>query len=92
MNNIHLLSVILIGIVSSHLNDPFVCPSGYSTYLPVKLPTSWINGSMNCFDKSATRPDLDIFPINNDTYILRENKCINYEAPFMYLLFSNDTV
>ncbi|CAF0912574.1 unnamed protein product [Adineta steineri] len=87
-----LLFVILIGIVSSHLNDPFVCPSGYSTYLPVKLPTSLINGSINCFDKGATRPDLDIFPINNDTYILRENKCINYEAPFMYLLFSNDTV
>ena len=25
--------------------------------------------------------------MNNDTFILRENKCINYEAPFMYLLF-----
>jgi glyoxylase-like metal-dependent hydrolase (beta-lactamase superfamily II) len=78
--------------VSAYPNDQFACPAGGSNYLPVQLPTSWINGSIDCFNESALRPDLDIFPINNDTYILRENKCINYEAPFMYLLFSNDTV
>ncbi|UJR33498.1 hypothetical protein I4U23_020943 [Adineta vaga] len=84
--------LITLTIVSAHQNNPFMCPDGYSNYLPVKLPSSWINGSANCFEKDATRPDLDIFAVNNDTYILRENKCINYEAPFMYLLFGNDTV
>ena len=46
------------------------CPNNNSLYLPVKLPTSWINGSINCFSKDAQRPDLDIFPVNNDTFIL----------------------
>ncbi|CAF0738913.1 unnamed protein product [Rotaria sp. Silwood1] len=86
-----LLFVVIVSI-SANPNDQFVCPGGRSSYLPVTLPTSWINGSMNCFDEGAQHPDLDIFPINNDTYILRENKCINYEAPFIYLLFGNDTV
>jgi glyoxylase-like metal-dependent hydrolase (beta-lactamase superfamily II) len=86
------LLFIAIASISAYPNDQFVCPEGGSNYLPVKLPTNWINGSIDCFSENAQRPDLDIFPINNDTYILRENKCINYEAPFMYLLFSNNTV
>ena len=86
-----LLFALIVSIFASP-EDPFVCPDRLSNYLPVKLPTSWINGSANCFSDGAKRPDLDIFSMNNDTYILRENKCINYEAPFMYLLFGNDTV
>ena len=82
----------LIASIFALPDDQFVCPDGFSNYLPFKLPTSWINGSTNCFSDGAKRPDLDIFTMNNDTYILRENKCINYEAPFMYLLFGNDTV
>ncbi|CAF5178748.1 unnamed protein product, partial [Rotaria magnacalcarata] len=76
--------------ISAHQNDQFVCPGSGSSYLPVTLPASWINGSANCLDQDAQQPDLDIFPMNNDTYILRENKCINYEAPFIYLLFGNN--
>jgi glyoxylase-like metal-dependent hydrolase (beta-lactamase superfamily II) len=30
--------------------------------------------------------------MNNETFIIRESKCINYEAPFMYLLFGNNKV
>jgi glyoxylase-like metal-dependent hydrolase (beta-lactamase superfamily II) len=86
------LFFVIIASISAYPNDPFVCPSGGSIYLPVDLPTSWVNGSPNCFNESATRPDLDVFRVNNDTFILRENKCINYEAPFLYLLFSNETV
>jgi glyoxylase-like metal-dependent hydrolase (beta-lactamase superfamily II) len=86
------LFFIAIASISAYPNDPFVCPSGGSSYLPVNLPTGWLNGSIDCFNQSALRPDLDVFRVNNDTFILRENKCINYEAPFMYLLFSNNTV
>ncbi|CAF3732764.1 unnamed protein product [Rotaria sordida] len=84
-----LLFVVIVSI-SAYSNDQFVCPGGNSSYLPVTLPTGWINGSVNCFDEGAQQPALDIFPINNDTYILRENKCINYEASFIYLLFGNN--
>jgi hypothetical protein len=82
----------LLFIIINGISGRFDCPNNNSLYLPIKLPTNWINGSINCFDKSTQQPDLDIFSVNNDTFILRENKCINYEAPFMYLLFSNNTV
>jgi hydroxyacylglutathione hydrolase len=92
IDNMFVLLFLIIASASARLNNQFVCPGGTSSYLPLRLPTSWINGSANCFDTDAQRPDLDTFLINNNTYILRENKCINYEAPFMYLLFGNDTV
>ena len=82
-----LLFLTIVGISAR-----FTCPNNNSLYLSIKLPTNWIHGSLNCFSKGAQQPDLDIFSINNDTFILRENKCINYEAPFMFLLFGNNTV
>lgn len=46
---------------------------------------SWYSGAENCvLDKS---PAIETYQFNQDTYILRQNKCVHYEAPFMYLLF-----
>jgi hydroxyacylglutathione hydrolase len=86
------LFLLLITCCSVQLHDTSVCRNEHSNYLPITLSHNWIHGSTNCFDDDATMPDLDIFFMNDDTVILRENKCINYEAPFMYLLFSNDNV
>ncbi|UJR13734.1 hypothetical protein I4U23_000744 [Adineta vaga] len=60
--------------------------------MSIKLRTSWTHGSKNCFKEDARRRYIDEFSINADTFVLRENKCINYEAPFLYLLFSSRTV
>ena len=84
-----MLVFVLIIIVINNISARFHCPN-YN--LPIKLPTHWINGSINCFNKDSYKPNIEAFAVNNDTFILRENKCINYEAPFMYLLFSNHTV
>ena len=92
LDNMLFIYFLVITSITAHLNDPFTCPEGGINYLPVNFPEHWINGSIDCFKEGALQPDLDTFPINNDTFILRENKCINYEAPFMYLLFSNETV
>jgi glyoxylase-like metal-dependent hydrolase (beta-lactamase superfamily II) len=46
---------------------------------------SWFSGAENCqIDKS---PAIERYQYNQDTFILRQNKCVHYEAPFMYLLF-----
>lgn len=82
----------LLFLININLSIEFNCPNHNSPYLSISLPKTWINGSLNCFDKNVRQRYLDIFSINNDTFILRENKCINYEAPFMYLLFSNYTI
>jgi len=50
----------------------------------------WSHGAENCEDdKSAA---IEILEVNKDTYILRQNRCTNYESPFIYLLFGEHTL
>lgn len=48
------------------------------------LATKWIRGSANCLRN--TDPAIQVHAYNANLYILRQNKCVNYEAPFMYLI------
>lgn len=48
----------------------------------------WIHGSENCEDNID--PPIQVIKYNSTTYILRQNKCTNYEAPFMFLFFGDD--
>jgi len=64
----------------------FVCSLASAQNLNVK----WIHGSEPC--TANTDPPFQIHSYSDDTIILRENKCINYEGPFIYLLFGNDKV
>ncbi len=49
---------------------------------------NWIHGSENCEDNAD--PAIQIVKYNNNTWILRQNKCTNYEAPFMFLFFGKN--
>jgi hydroxyacylglutathione hydrolase len=49
----------------------------------------WIHGSANC-DLNA-EPAIDQLRVNSNTFILRQNKCIDVEAPFIYVLFGEHT-
>lgn len=44
----------------------------------------WIHGSPDCSANSD--PALQVHAFDRDTYVLRMNKCWNFEAPFLYLL------
>jgi len=54
------------------------------------LNVRWIHGSDPC--SSNTDAAFQVHAFAEDTFIIRENKCINYEGPFIYLLFGNDVV
>lgn len=45
--------------------------------------TKWISGTADC--AVNTDPPIQVVQYNYNTWILRENKCVNYEAPFMFL-------
>ena len=49
---------------------------------------NWIHGSENC--KKNIDPPIQVVKYNSNTWILRQNKCTNYEAPFMFLFFGED--
>lgn len=51
------------------------------------LPADWIHGG-NC----GSDPEIQVHRYNDDTWILRQSMCTDFEAPFMYLLFGEDTV
>lgn len=53
---------------------------------PGILPSAWKTGGPNC----VTVPDWQIHEYNEDFYILRESGCINYEKPFLYLIFGEN--
>ena len=54
---------------------------------PGEFPSNWIHGSKSAMDN--TDPAIQVHAYNEHTYILRENKAINYEGAFMYLFFGN---
>jgi len=45
---------------------------------------SWGSGSVDC--KKDNNPAIETVKYNENTYIFRQNKCVHYEAPFIYLL------
>ena len=54
----------------------------------VNLDVAWIHGSEAA--KYNTDPDIQVHACDEHTYILRQNKAVHYEAPFMFLLFGAD--
>ncbi len=48
----------------------------------------WIHGSPSA--KHNTDPDIQVFEYDERTFILRQNKAVHYEAPFLFLLFGDD--
>ena len=51
----------------------------------VNLDVAWIHGSEAA--KYNTDPDIQVHACDEHTYILRQNKAVHYEAPFLFLLF-----
>lgn len=54
---------------------------------PGDLTVSWIHGSESA--KHNTDPEIQVHAYDEHTFVLRQNMAVNYEAPFMFLLFGN---
>ncbi|GGN80535.1 hypothetical protein GCM10011579_066130 [Streptomyces albiflavescens] len=52
------------------------------------LDVRWIHGSLSA--KHNTDPDIQVHAYDAHTVILRQNMAIDYEAPFMFLLFGEE--
>lgn len=50
----------------------------------------WNHGSADC--SSNQDPAIEVFRFDATTYILRQNKCLHFEAPFIYVLFGEQRV
>lgn len=48
----------------------------------------WIHGAPDC--ERSTDPPIQVVAYDDDTFILRQSKCVDFEAPFLYLLIGGD--
>lgn len=62
-------------------------PPSLSQIAPGSLEVHWSEGSPDC--ANDPQPPLQVHPYNDRTFILRENLCTTFEAPFMYLLIGS---
>lgn len=48
----------------------------------------WIHGAPDC-DRSGD-PPLQVVAAEEDTFVIRQSKCVSFEAPFLYLLLGTE--
>lgn len=66
---------------------PSAPPPGVTTppLEPGNFNVQWTAGAPNC--NQDPNPPLQVHSYNKNLAIIRQNKCVNFEAPFIYLLF-----
>jgi hydroxyacylglutathione hydrolase len=74
----------LIDARSGGGDGPAGQPDAAAGLVPGSLEVSWMHGAANC--GQSTDPELQVHPYNATTYIIRQDKCRTFEAPFVYLL------
>lgn len=60
---------------------------GWSQPVSKSMEVQWSEGAANC--SANPQAPLQVHPYNSRTFILRENLCATFEAPFMYLLIGS---
>ena len=81
------LSIRLLLVVLLALAAPFTRPPGWGQLVPGSMDVHWSEGSPNCANNP--QPPLQVHQYNPQTFIIRENLCTTFEAPFIYLLIGS---
>lgn len=63
-------------------------PDAAVALVPGSLEVTWMHGAASC--AQSTDPELQVHPYNDATYIIRQDKCRTFEAPFVYLILGAD--
>ncbi|NND00211.1 MAG: MBL fold metallo-hydrolase [Gammaproteobacteria bacterium] len=88
----NLLAIILFFLCTSATG---VAASGWSELSTAQAyadlsTTQWSHGSASC--KTDRSPPIQVMQADATTFVLRQNKCVTFEAPFIYVLIGRDTV
>ena len=54
---------------------------------PLELK-KWSHGALDC--STDVEPAIEVYQYDQSSYILRQNKCLSFEAPFIYLLIGDE--
>lgn len=64
-----------------------ICSASFTQSVNLK-EQKWIHGSADC--SVNTDDPIQVIQYNSNTWILRQNKCTHFEAPFMYLFLGKE--
>jgi len=64
-----------------------VCCPAWSQTVAGSMDVHWNEGAKDC--SASPQVPIEVHPYNPRTFILRENLCATFEAPFMYLLIGS---
>lgn len=82
-----LLSWKAAGIGAAVLVFALLASYAHAQLVPGSMDVHWDEGASDC--RNSPRPPLQVHAYNPQTFILRENLCSTFEAPFMYLLIGS---
>jgi glyoxylase-like metal-dependent hydrolase (beta-lactamase superfamily II) len=71
------------------VDDASPTPDAPGGLVPGTLDVAWMHGSRDC--RTNADPEIQVHAYNATTFILRQNKCRTFEAPFIYLLIGSET-
>ena len=74
--------LVLLALAASLMSAP-----AWAQLAPGSMDVQWNEGSADC--AKNPQPPLQQHQYNAQTFILRENLCTTFEAPFMYLLIGS---
>ncbi len=78
------------GITPPAIDAPVTDASADAPALtPGTLAVTWMHGSANCPQNAD--PEVQVHAYNATTYIIRQNKCRTFEAPFIYVLIGTQS-
>jgi glyoxylase-like metal-dependent hydrolase (beta-lactamase superfamily II) len=85
------LGAVLLGCAGPATDSQAASSAALITGEP--MPAAWPNhGSEDCVNHHNSDPSIYQYKYDENTFILRENKCLNFEANFIYVLFGHDKV
>ncbi len=68
----------------SSMNEPT------NNLIAVLKQKQWIHGSQDCENNQDHA--IEVFQYDESSYVLRQNKCLSYEAPFIYVLIGQKKI
>jgi glyoxylase-like metal-dependent hydrolase (beta-lactamase superfamily II) len=85
-----IISILFVCSCSTQINVKENSNESTSNYRSTIAKSNWIHGSENC--NTNQEPVFDVYRHDDNSFIIRQNKCLTFEAPFSYVLIGEQKI
>ncbi|MEW6984155.1 MBL fold metallo-hydrolase [Colwelliaceae bacterium 6471] len=87
---IFIILILFVFACSSPMNVKANSAELNNSHISTISKSDWIHGSENC--KTNKEPVFDVYKHDVHSFIIRQNKCLTFEAPFSYILVGEQKI